>query len=196
MEEKELILRVISLAIKGGYSEILDWILGKCCRYSELSTLLNRTQVDCYILGRGVIFLKDGFLENIDYSFLENISDNFIEISNEKQYEEFKKILESEVQKKMKVKENEKASNEEVIMAVINEEVPAETEENKKNLLNLVKSAEGRPKEELLSKMDSAYEIIPNQGKVTRVFMANPKLKISKNTYNRKEREKVINNGR
>lgn len=192
MEEKELIQYFIGSTKKLGCFDVLDFILGKCYRYSDVSTLLNRAQTDYYILGRGVIFLKDGLIENIDLSFLENISTYFIEISNEKQFEEFKKLLEIEVQKKISVKEQKKYDKEEIIMTTIIREVPNETEENKEKLLELVKSAEGKNKDDLLEIMDTAYKIVRAQGKVTEIFMSNPELKVSKNTYNRKNRKKVI----
>lgn len=194
--EKEIQEKIISIAMQGGYKNILNMALGKCYCYSDVLTFLISASTNYYILGQGVIYLEDNFNEDIDNSFLENISNNFIEISTQEQFEKFKKHLEIIKTEHLRVKEENKKNIDEQIMKIIIEELPNEAEENRKKLLVLVKAAEGKTKEKLLVLMDSAYEIVGSQGKITEIFMANPNLKISKNTYNRKEREKVINNGK
>lgn len=178
--DKDEIMRYITLATSKNNYSLARVFAGKPFRVSEVERIASEN--DGVLIGSSVLFNTDDKVIN---ELIEGKEiDDFIIISNEEGLNTLYNFLE---EKKLKEKKEKLITSQNIdtkIREVIKKYKPEEKEENIKSILKLVKEAEKTSdNDELTTIMGKVFDLGYNQGQTTEIFVANPVLKVDKNTF-------------
>lgn len=177
--DKDEIMRYIALATSKKNYSLAKAFASKPFQASKVEKIASEN--NGVLIGSSVLFNTDDKVIN---ELIEGKKiDDFIIISNEEGLNTLYNFLEKRNLKEKKEKLIASQDIDTKIREVIKKYKPEETEENIKSILKLVKEAEKTSVNELKTKMGEVYKLRYNQGQTTEIFMANPNLKVDKNTF-------------
>lgn len=187
--EKEL----IKLACILDFPEILDSLSGDPYNLSKLKRTTYSTKY--IILGRGVI-KSEYFNISDDIQKLEAFNEYFIPISSEDDLKALEDRIKNEDIEAKRQKELSEDDLKEKIKQTIEEQVPEKTEEEKKEIFDLVIQAPIK-KSEVETDYWAIFDIIGNATKTREILNIKMQEKINKNDFpqnKRKNREEKNDN--
>ena len=178
--DKNKVMRYITLATSKNNYSLARVFAGKPFQVSEVERIASEN--NGVLIGSAVLFNTD---DNVINELIEGKEiDNFIIVSNEEGLNILYNFLE---EKNLKEKKEKLIASRDIdvkIREVIKKYKPEEKEENIKNILKLVKEAEKTSdNDELTTIMGKVFDLGYNQGQTTEIFVANPVLKVDKNTF-------------
>lgn len=179
--DKNEIICYITLAISKKNYSLAKVFAGKPFRVSEVERIASEN--NGVLIGSAVLFniCSDKVINELIEG--NEIAD-FIVVSNKEGLNTLYNFLEERKLKEKKEKLIVSQTIDTKIREVIKKYKPEEKEENIENILTLVKEAEkASDNDELTTIMGEVYKLGYNQGQTTEIFMANPVLKVDKNTF-------------
>ena len=178
--DKNKVIRYITLSTSKNNYSLARVFAGKPFQVSEVERIASEN--DGVLIGSSVLFNTDDKVIN---ELIEGKEiDNFIIVSNEEGLNILYNFLEERNLKEKKEKLIASRDIDVKIREVIKKYKPEEKEENIKSILKLVKEAEKTSdNDELTTIMGKVFDLGYNQGQTTEIFVANPVLKVDKNTF-------------
>ena len=178
--DKNKVIRYITLSTSKNNYSLARVFAGKPFQVSEVERIASEN--DGVLIGSAVLFNTD---DNVINELIEGKEiDNFIIVSNEEGLNILYNFLEERNLKEKKEKLIASRDIDVKIREVIKKYKPEEKEENIKNILKIVKEAEKTSdNDELTTIMGKVFDLGYNQGQTTEIFVANPVLKVDKNTF-------------
>lgn len=179
---------LIELAYNFDNQGALNRLFGKPYNISELKKLIYNT--DYTILGIGVI--PNSFLAIPDgKEKIESLVENHISIQNEDEYENFLKKLKNEKEKKDSDKKLVETIWKEKLKFTI-EDLSSDTltEEKKNQIFQIVVNSPTNSKKDIEDDYWKVLDIVGTAEKAMRIFNCKPGIKIGKNDFPQKNREK------
>lgn len=176
---KEKIENFIEEAVKYDNYYLTKALASKPYQISTIEEIVDKN--NGVIIGSAVIF--DTNIEQTIFDIInKKESSKFIIVSNEEELNTLNKFLE---EKKVQEKSEISATPQEIdikIKETIKKYTTEEKEENIEVIFKIVKEAEKEDSEGLKKKMGEVYNLGYSQKHTTEIFMANPTLKVNKNT--------------
>lgn len=178
--DKNKVIRYITLSTSKNNYSLARVFAGKPFQVSEIERIASEN--NGVLIGSAVLFNTD---DNVINELIEGKEiDNFIIVSNEEGLNILYNFLEERNLKEKKEKLIASRDIDVKIREVIKKYKPEEKEENIKNILKIVKEAEKTSdNDELTTIMGKVFDLGYNQGQTTEIFVANPVLKVDKNTF-------------
>ncbi len=178
--DKNKVIRYITLSTSKNNYSLARVFAGKPFQVSEVERIASEN--NGVLIGSAVLFNTD---DNVINELIEGKEiDNFIIVSNEEGLNILYNFLEERNLKEKKEKLIASRDIDVKIREVIKKYKPEEKEENIKNILKIVKEAEKTSdNDELTTIMGKVFDLGYNQGQTTEIFVANPVLKVDKNTF-------------